>query len=58
MAGVTTIAFVGVGSTVLAQKLLGDLLSFPELAAAEIRLHGIDERWAELSRPDRLAEGG
>jgi alpha-galactosidase len=39
----TTIAFIGAGSTVFAQKLLGDLLSFPELRAATIRLHDIDE---------------
>ena len=40
----TSIAFVGAGSTVFAQKLLGDLLAFPELRDAEIRLHDIDDR--------------
>lgn len=39
----TTITFVGAGSTVFAQKLLGDLLPFPELTDAEIRLNDIDE---------------
>lgn len=37
------IVFVGAGSTVFAKNLLGDILSFPELAAAEIHLHDIDE---------------
>ena len=41
----TTIAFIGAGSTVFAKNLMGDILSFPELADAEIRLHDInDER--------------
>jgi alpha-galactosidase len=38
----TRIAFIGAGSTVFAQKLLGDILRFPELANAEISLHDID----------------
>jgi alpha-galactosidase len=37
-----TITFIGAGSTVFAKNLLGDLLSFPELAASHIRLHDID----------------
>jgi alpha-galactosidase len=37
-----TIAFIGAGSTVFAKNLLGDILSFPELAQADIRLHDID----------------
>jgi alpha-galactosidase len=38
----TTIAFLGAGSTVFAKNLLGDILSFPELAGATIRLMDID----------------
>jgi alpha-galactosidase len=37
------IAFIGAGSTVFAKNLLGDVLSFPELAEATISLHDIDE---------------
>jgi len=39
----TKITFIGAGSTVFAKNLLGDILSFPELAGADIRLHDIDE---------------
>ena len=39
----TKIAFVGAGSTVFAKKLLGDILTFPELGGATIALHDIDE---------------
>ena len=38
----TTIAFIGAGSTVFAKNLLGDILSFPELADATIKLMDID----------------
>lgn len=38
------ITFIGAGSTVFAKNLLGDILSFPELAEATISLHDIDER--------------
>lgn len=38
----TTIAFVGAGSTVFAKNLLGDILSFPELADSTIHLMDID----------------
>ncbi len=38
----TTITFVGAGSTVFAKNLMGDILSFPELANATLRLHDID----------------
>ena len=38
----TRIAFIGAGSVVFTKNLLGDLLSFPELAGAEIALHDID----------------
>lgn len=36
------IAFIGAGSTVFTQNLLGDILRFPELAASTIWLHDID----------------
>ncbi|MEK7326307.1 MAG: alpha-glucosidase/alpha-galactosidase, partial [Chloroflexota bacterium] len=36
------IAFLGAGSTVFAKNLLGDILSFPELAESTIRLMDID----------------
>lgn len=37
------IAFIGAGSTVFAKNLLGDILSFPELAESSIVLHDINE---------------
>jgi alpha-galactosidase len=37
------IAFVGAGSTVFAKRLLGDVLSLPELADCDIALFDIDE---------------
>ncbi len=37
------IVFIGAGSTVFAKNLLGDILSFPELAGSMIHLHDIDE---------------
>jgi alpha-galactosidase len=37
------IAFIGAGSTVFAKNLLGDLLSFPELAGSTIGLHDVDQ---------------
>ena len=36
------VCFVGAGSTVFAKNLLGDILSFPELAGSSISLHDID----------------
>jgi alpha-galactosidase len=36
------ITFIGAGSTVFAKTLLGDILSFPELANSHIVLHDID----------------
>jgi len=45
----TRIAFVGAGSVEFTRDLLGDILSFPELADATIALHDID--------PERLATG-
>ena len=38
----TKITFIGAGSTVFAKNLLGDILSFPELAESTIALHDID----------------
>jgi alpha-galactosidase len=37
------IAFIGAGSVEFTKNLLGDILSFPELADAQIALHDIDE---------------
>jgi len=38
----TKITFIGAGSTVFAKNLMGDILSFPELADSTISLHDID----------------
>ena len=38
----TRIAFIGAGSVEFTKNLLGDLLTFPELADATIALHDID----------------
>ena len=38
----TKITFIGAGSTVFAKNLMGDILSYPELAASHIVLHDID----------------
>jgi alpha-galactosidase len=37
------ITFLGAGSTVFAKNLMGDILSYPELANSTIALHDIDE---------------
>lgn len=37
------VTFIGAGSTVFAKNLMGDILSFPELADSTISLHDIDE---------------
>ncbi len=37
------ITLIGAGSTVFAKNLIGDILTFPELADATISLHDIDE---------------
>jgi len=37
------IAFIGAGSTVFAKNLLGDILSFPELAGSTISLHDVEQ---------------
>jgi alpha-galactosidase len=39
----TKITFIGAGSTVFAKNLIGDILSYPELAGATISLHDVDE---------------
>jgi alpha-galactosidase len=39
----TRIAFIGAGSVEFTRDLLGDILSFPELASATISLHDIDQ---------------
>ena len=36
------IAFIGAGSVVFTRELLGDMLSFDELADTHIALHDID----------------
>lgn len=53
------ITFIGAGSTVFARNLLGDVLSYPELAGAAISLYDIDEarlRTTEIVAR-RLAQG-
>jgi len=43
------ISLIGAGSTVFAKNLLGDILSFPELAEAEISLFDIDHERLQTS---------
>ncbi len=43
------ITLIGAGSTVFAKNLLGDILSFPELAESTISLHDIDAERLETS---------
>jgi len=52
------ITFIGAGSTVFAKNLMGDILSYPELAESEIALHDIDEERLQTSTivAHRLAE--
>lgn len=52
------ITFIGAGSTVFAKNLLGDILSFPELANSEISLFDIDETRLKTSEvvAHRVAE--
>ncbi|MBN1421426.1 MAG: alpha-glucosidase/alpha-galactosidase [Planctomycetes bacterium] len=47
------VAFIGAGSVVFAKTLLSDILSFPELRDAEIRLMDIDPQRLDLA--DRFA---
>lgn len=53
------IAFIGAGSTVFARNLLGDILSFPELAGAEIRLYDINQERLDVTEQvaRRVAQG-
>lgn len=43
------ITLIGVGSTVFARNLIGDILGYPELAEATISLHDIDEERLKTS---------
>ena len=43
------ISMIGAGSTVFAKTLIGDILSYPELAEATISLHDIDPERLETS---------
>src|SRR4029079_10329735 len=52
----TRIAFVGAGSVEFTRNLLGDLLTFPELADATIALHDIDPE--RLENAPGKARGG
>src|SRR5688572_30766134 len=45
----TKIAFIGAGSTVFAKNLIGDILSFPELAEVTISLMDIDPERLQTS---------
>ena len=45
----TRIAFVGAGSVEFTRDLLGDILTFPELANATIALHDIDPERLEAA---------
>src|SRR6266436_9548391 len=47
------ITFIGAGSTVFAKNLLGDILSFPELADSSICLYDIDRE--RLATSERVA---
>ncbi|HEX5807596.1 MAG TPA: alpha-glucosidase/alpha-galactosidase [Anaerolineales bacterium] len=54
----TKISFIGAGSTVFAKNLLGDILSFPELAESTISLMDIDPERLQTSEivAHRVAE--
>lgn len=43
------ITFIGAGSTVFAKNLMGDILSYPELAESTIALHDIDPERLQTS---------
>lgn len=53
------IALIGAGSIVFTRNLLGDILSYPELAGCEIALHDIDEHRLRLAEKvaHRIASG-
>ncbi|MCP4539584.1 MAG: alpha-glucosidase/alpha-galactosidase [Chloroflexi bacterium] len=44
------ITLIGAGSTIFAKNLMGDILSFPELADSTISLHDIDEERLRTSK--------
>ncbi len=44
------ITFIGAGSTVFAKNLLGDILSFPELAECTLSLHDIDAERLRMTK--------
>jgi alpha-galactosidase len=44
------ITFIGAGSTVFAKNLLGDILSFPELAKSTITLFDLNKERLETSK--------
>jgi alpha-galactosidase/6-phospho-beta-glucosidase family protein len=46
------ITFIGAGSTVFARNLLGDILSYDELAGSEIALFDIDAGRRSSSRTE------
>lgn len=50
----TTICFIGAGSVEFTRDLMADILSFPELADSEFRLHDIDQ--SRLSTARGVAE--
>ncbi len=52
------ITVLGAGSTVFAKNLIGDILSFPELAESTISLHDIDAERLETTRivTERIAK--
>jgi alpha-galactosidase len=53
------ITFIGAGSTTFARNLLGDILSYPELAESTISLHDIDAERLQTTRlvAERIAAG-
>jgi alpha-galactosidase len=53
------ITFIGAGSTVFAKNLLGDILSYPELAASTISLHDVDPERLHTTQvvAERIAQG-
>jgi alpha-galactosidase len=51
--GMTRIVFIGAGSVEFTRNLLGDILTFPELAESEIVLHDVDAE--RLATADAMA---
>ena len=44
-----TIVIIGAGSVVFTRELLGDIFSFPELAAVRVVLHDVDAERLETA---------